>query len=94
MLRLQAPLPDRYTLASPDELDAWIATAKAELGERLLILGHHYQRDEVIKWADARGDSLSSPGSRPTTTAPPTSCSAACTSWPSPPTCSPVTTSA
>ena len=58
MLRLQAPLPDRYTLATPDELDSWIATAKAELGERLLILGHHYQRDEVIKWADARGDSF------------------------------------
>jgi quinolinate synthase len=28
------------------------------LGEQLLILGHHYQRDEVIKWADARGDSF------------------------------------
>jgi quinolinate synthase len=49
MLRLQAPLPDRYTLATPEELDAWIARAKASLGERLLILGHHYQRDEVIK---------------------------------------------
>src|SRR6478609_5333482 len=50
MLRRQAPLPDRYTLATPDELDAWIADAKASLGERVLILGHHYQRDEVIKW--------------------------------------------
>ena len=58
MLRLQAPLPDRYTLATPDELDAWIAEAKARLGSKLLILGHHYQRDEVIKWADARGDSF------------------------------------
>jgi quinolinate synthase len=58
MLRMQAPLPDRYTLASPDELDGWIAAAKAELGDRLLILGHHYQRDEVIKWADSRGDSF------------------------------------
>jgi quinolinate synthase len=58
MLRLQAPLPDRYTLATPDELEAWIADAKATLGQRLLILGHHYQRDEVIKWADARGDSF------------------------------------
>jgi quinolinate synthase len=58
MLRLQAPLPDRYTLATPEELDEWIATAKATLGERVLILGHHYQRDEVIKWADARGDSF------------------------------------
>src|SRR4051812_23693768 len=58
MLRLQAPLPDRYTRASADELDAWIADAKAQLGDRLVILGHHYQRDEVIKWADARGDSF------------------------------------
>jgi quinolinate synthase len=58
MLRLQAPLPDRYTLATPDELDGWIGTAKTALGNRLLILGHHYQRDEVIKWADARGDSF------------------------------------
>jgi quinolinate synthase len=58
MLRLQAPLPDRYTLATPEELESWIVAAKAELGGRLLILGHHYQRDEVIKWADARGDSF------------------------------------
>jgi quinolinate synthase len=34
-----------------------IGAAKATLGERLFILGHHYQRDEVMKWADARGDS-------------------------------------
>jgi quinolinate synthase len=58
MLRLQVPLPDRYSLASAEELETWIAAAKAELGDRLVILGHHYQRDEVIKWADARGDSF------------------------------------
>ncbi len=58
MLRLQAPLPDRYTLASPEELEQWIADAKAALGDRLLILGHHYQRPEVIRWADLRGDSF------------------------------------
>src|SRR5712692_4897587 len=58
MLRLQAPLPDRYTRASAEQLDEWIGTAKASLGDQLLILGHHYQRDEVIKWADARGDSF------------------------------------
>jgi quinolinate synthase len=58
MLRLQAPLPDRYTLATPELLDEWIGAAKKGLGERLMILGHHYQRDEVIKWADARGDSF------------------------------------
>jgi quinolinate synthase len=58
MLRLQAPLPERYTDATPDELASWIAEAKTTLGSRLLILGHHYQRDEVMCWADARGDSF------------------------------------
>ena len=58
MLRLQAPLPDRYTLATPDELAAMIAGAKENLGDRLLVLGHHYQRPEVIRWADMRGDSF------------------------------------
>ena len=58
MYRLQQPLPDAYTLATPEELEARIAAAKAELSDRLLILGHHYQRDEVIRWADSRGDSL------------------------------------
>ena len=58
MLRLQTPLPDRYTTATPAELAAWIESAKTRLGERLLILGHHYQRDEVMRWADARGDSF------------------------------------
>jgi quinolinate synthase len=58
MLRLQAPLPDSYTLASAAELADRIAAAKAVLGDRLLILGHHYQRDEVIRWADQIGDSF------------------------------------
>ena len=58
MLRLQAPLPDDYTLATDDELVDRIAAAKATLGDRLVILGHHYQRDEVIRWADAVGDSF------------------------------------
>ncbi|MDA8309914.1 MAG: quinolinate synthase NadA [Actinomycetota bacterium] len=58
MIRLQRPLPDRYTSASSGELAEWIGTAKRRLGERLLILGHHYQRDDVMVWADARGDSF------------------------------------
>src|SRR3954449_6898996 len=58
MLRLQAPLPDLYTLAGPEQLRTRIADAKAALGSKLLILGHHYQRDEVIEWADLRGDSF------------------------------------
>jgi quinolinate synthase len=57
MLRLQTHLPERYRDASPEALDDMIGAAKATLGERLFILGHHYQRDEVMKWADARGDS-------------------------------------
>ncbi|CAN5239838.1 quinolinate synthase NadA [soil metagenome] len=57
MLRLQTPLPERYTTASPDELGAWIGEARSALGDRLFILGHHYQRDEVMAWADTRGDS-------------------------------------
>ena len=56
-MRLQQPLPDKYTSATPEQLEAWIGTARAELGDRLFILGHHYQRDEVMRWADARGDS-------------------------------------
>jgi quinolinate synthase len=58
MLRLQTALPDRYTTAAPDQLATWISRAKASLGRRVVILGHHYQRDEVMAWADARGDSF------------------------------------
>jgi quinolinate synthase len=58
MLRMQAPLPHRYVDATPEELSERIGVAKAALGERVLILGHHYQRDEVMRWADARGDSF------------------------------------
>ena len=58
MLRLQSRLPDEYTDASAEELADRIAAAKATLGDRLFILGHHYQRDEVMRWADARGDSF------------------------------------
>jgi quinolinate synthase len=52
------PLPETYLRLSDEEMDARIAEAKRALGERLVILGHHYQRDEVIKFADFIGDSL------------------------------------
>ena len=52
------PLPDRYLGLADEEMDVRIAAAKAALGRRLVILGHHYQRDEVIKFADYTGDSF------------------------------------
>src|SRR5687768_14228380 len=52
------PLPERYLGLSDEELDRRITAAKAALGTRLIILGHHYQRDEVIKFADYTGDSF------------------------------------
>lgn len=51
-------VPLVYAEMSGEELDQRIATARAQLGERLVILGHHYQRDEIIKYADYRGDSF------------------------------------
>jgi quinolinate synthase len=50
-------LPERYLGLSDEEMDRRIAAAKATLGSNLVILGHHYQRDEVIKFADYVGDS-------------------------------------
>jgi len=48
---------DNY-LAMPDHsMDGRIAAARAKLGKEALILGHHYQRDEVIRFADFTGDS-------------------------------------
>jgi quinolinate synthase len=53
-----APLDfEPYRHASVPDLEVRILAAKAELGESLLILGHHYQQDEVIQFADLRGDS-------------------------------------
>src|SRR5256714_10906034 len=51
------PLPERYLALSDAEMNWRITVAKAKLGRRVVILGHHYQRDEVIKFADYTGDS-------------------------------------
>jgi len=58
MLKIAASMPSEYRDASAQELASRIAAAKADLGDRLLILGHHYQMDEVMAFADARGDSF------------------------------------
>src|SRR5215469_12127198 len=49
---------DSYLLIPDTSLDSRIAAAKAQLGKDVVILGHHYQRDEVVQFADFRGDSL------------------------------------
>ena len=55
---VQEALPDHYFEGTAEEIAGKIDAAKAKLGERVVILGHHYQRDEVIKFADYIGDSL------------------------------------
>ncbi len=54
---VQLPIAD-YQLLSLQELAERIIAAKQALGDRVMVLGHNYQRDEVIEHADLRGDSL------------------------------------
>jgi quinolinate synthase len=48
---------DNYLVLPDNTMDSRIAAARRELGACVVILGHHYQRDEVIRFADFRGDS-------------------------------------
>jgi quinolinate synthase len=54
---LKAPVLEDYFGMSDAELSARIEAVRRTLGERLVILGHHYQRDDVICHADLTGDS-------------------------------------
>ncbi len=51
-------IPNEYLHYSPQELDQRINSARQKLGSTVTILGHHYQREEIIKYADFQGDSF------------------------------------
>lgn len=50
-------VPTRYLKMSPDHIESGIRYARKEIGSKALVLGHHYQREDVIRFADLRGDS-------------------------------------
>ncbi|MEX1254930.1 MAG: quinolinate synthase NadA [Dehalococcoidia bacterium] len=54
----QQDIPRAYWALEPTEIIERIAVARARLGQRLIILGHHYQRQDIIEFADFKGDSL------------------------------------
>jgi quinolinate synthase len=54
----QEPLPAEYQNLPDEEISARIRAAKHALGPKVVILGHHYQRDNIIEHADFRGDSF------------------------------------
>jgi quinolinate synthase len=55
---IQGAIPQEYRNASQEELIQRVWDAKRELGSRLTVLGHFYQRDEVVQFADFVGDSF------------------------------------
>ncbi|MBI5288036.1 MAG: quinolinate synthase NadA [Chloroflexi bacterium] len=54
----QQDIPQEYWALSADELTARIGAAREKLGTRCVVLGHHYQREDIIQFADVRGDSF------------------------------------
>ncbi len=54
----QPEIPAHYRTRSDEELARAISARRKQLGNKLLILGHHYQQDQVIAHADLVGDSL------------------------------------
>src|SRR4051794_30477737 len=54
----QQDIPADYLRLGADEIRTRIAAARHALGTRCVVLGHHYQREDVIEFADVRGDSF------------------------------------
>ena len=54
----QVTLPERFRRMDPKEMEDRVQQIKNQFGDRLFMPGHHYQKYEVIRFADARGDSL------------------------------------
>ena len=54
----QPSIPERYQRMGAEELTTRIRAARAVLGKRVVVLGHHYQREDIIQFADDRGDSF------------------------------------
>ena len=57
-MQMQPPIPQTYLDTTGEKLQTHIRKLKRQLGESLCILGHHYQRDNVLQFADLTGDSL------------------------------------
>jgi quinolinate synthase len=54
----QQDIPKEYWALQPEEIIERIRVARERLGTRLIILGHHYQREDIIAFADFKGDSF------------------------------------
>ncbi|MBE0344105.1 quinolinate synthase NadA, partial [Paenibacillus sp. 28ISP30-2] len=51
-------MPEHYKTLTVADMEQRVAQLKQKWGQKLLIPGHHYQKDEVIQFADITGDSL------------------------------------
>ncbi len=58
MLKKETQMPEAYKLLTKEEMEKRVLNIKKRFGNKLFIPGHHYQKDEVIQFADATGDSL------------------------------------
>ncbi|MRG85756.1 quinolinate synthase NadA [Salinibacillus xinjiangensis] len=58
MVEQNKTLPEHYKTLSVDDMKTSVQRIKEKMGDKLFIPGHHYQKDEVIEFADQTGDSL------------------------------------